>query len=118
MNILADEGVDKQIVDELRTLGHRVTYIAECQPTISDDEVLDRANRESAVLLTSDKDFGELVFRQGRLHSGVVLIRLEGVLAPRKSAIVTHAFLKHGHRMAGNFSVVSAKSVRIRRSAL
>ncbi len=60
MNFLADEGVDRQIVDRLRLDGHGVLYIAEMDPGISDDEVLDIANREDALLLTSDKDFGGL----------------------------------------------------------
>jgi len=48
MNIVADEGVDKQIVDGLRNVGYRVLYIAEFEPAISDDEVLTKANQDSA----------------------------------------------------------------------
>ena len=67
MNLPADESVDRQIVDLLRTDGHAVRYIAEIEPGISDDIVLDMAYQETDLLLTADKDFGELVFRQGRL---------------------------------------------------
>ena len=63
MKFLADEGVDKQIVDRLRQDGHSVWYVAEMEPGISDDEVLTIANQENAILLTADKDFGELIFR-------------------------------------------------------
>jgi predicted nuclease of predicted toxin-antitoxin system len=118
MKILADEGVDRQIVDELRNIGHEVTYVAEFQPAISDNEVLTRAHQESTLLLTADKDFGELVFRQRRVHAGVVLIRLPGVPSSEKSEIVTGAFEKLGGQMTGNFCVISRKSVRIRRSRL
>lgn len=61
MNLLADESVDRQIVDRLRQDGHAVRYIAEMEPGVSDDTVLDLAYRESILLLTADKDFGELV---------------------------------------------------------
>ena len=63
MNLLADESLDYQIVYQLRQDGHVVWYVAEMDPGIADDLVLELANRESAVLLTADKDFGELVFR-------------------------------------------------------
>ena len=46
MNLLADESVDGPIVERLRQAGHRVWYVAEMQPGISDDAVLDWVNRE------------------------------------------------------------------------
>lgn len=59
MNFVADESIDKQIVERLRDDSHFVWYVAEMAPSISDDEVLRIANNESAPLITSDKDFGE-----------------------------------------------------------
>jgi len=85
MTFVADESIDRQIVERLRADGHVVRYVAEAAPGMPDDLVLDLANRESAPLLTADKDFGELVYRQGRLTSGVVLIRLAGLSAVRKA---------------------------------
>ena len=76
MNFLVDENVDRQIADCLRSMGHHVEYVAENDAGISDDEVLEMANEKTALLLTADKDFGELVFRQRRVTSGVILIRL------------------------------------------
>ncbi len=67
MNFLADESVDRQIVDALRGDDHAVLYVTEMDPGISDDEVLDKAEKGSAILITADKDFGELVFRQQRI---------------------------------------------------
>ncbi len=63
MNLMADECVDQQIVDRLRGEGHKVLYIAEMAPSIPDEKVLENANQNNALLLTADKDFGELVFR-------------------------------------------------------
>jgi predicted nuclease of predicted toxin-antitoxin system len=68
MNLVADEGVDRQIVEQLRHDGHDVLYVAELAPSISDDEVLQKANDWHAPLLTADKDFGELVFRLNRIR--------------------------------------------------
>ena len=67
MNLLADEGVERQIVERLRRDGHTVLYIAEMEPSIPDSVVLERANQITALLVAADKDFGELVFRERRL---------------------------------------------------
>ena len=118
MNLLADEGVDRQIVERLRHDGHIVLYIAEMEPSIPDDVVLERANEITALLVTADKDFGELVFREGRLSSGgVVLIRLAGLSAERKAEIVSSAFLEHEADFAHAFSVISPGRIRIRPQA-
>ena len=79
MNWIADESVDRQIVERLRMENHSVFYVAEMTPSISDEKVLSIADKESTPLITSDKDFGELVFRQNIVSSGVVLIRLAGL---------------------------------------
>ncbi|MDI6717226.1 MAG: DUF5615 family PIN-like protein [Actinomycetota bacterium] len=52
MNLLVDESVDKQVVDHLRYEGHSVWSVAELGPGISDDAVLDLANKEDALLIT------------------------------------------------------------------
>ena len=66
MKFLADERVDRQIVDRLRQDGHFVLYVAEMESEISDVAVLGMANREDALLLTADRDFGEMEFRLRR----------------------------------------------------
>ena len=73
MKFVADESVDFPIVERLRQDGHSVWAVVEMDAGIADDLVLDHANRQNAVLLTADKDFGELVFRLKRLNLGVVL---------------------------------------------
>ena len=115
MNFVADESVDRQIVDCLRQDGHAVQYIAEMEPGISDEIVLDLAYQEADVLLTADKDFGELVFRQGRLTSGILLVRLAGLSPTRKAEVVAAAVNQHGPELPSAFAVLAARSFRIRR---
>jgi predicted nuclease of predicted toxin-antitoxin system len=62
---LIDESVDAALAVELRNAGHEVIYVAEVDPRANDLDILLRAEREDRLLLTEDKDFGELVFRQG-----------------------------------------------------
>jgi predicted nuclease of predicted toxin-antitoxin system len=114
VKILADEGVDRPTVERLRQSGHQVWYVAEMEPGISDETVLDLANREEAVLLTADKDFGELVSRQGRMTGGIILIRLAGISPARKAEIVASALAAHGGEMAQAFTVITPGAVRIR----
>jgi len=116
MNLLADEGVDKQIVVLLREKGCSVSYVAEMAPGISDDIVLELANKEGSLLLTSDKDFGYLVFRLRRLSAGVVLIRLAGLPSAKKAAIVASVISKHSQELEKSFTVVTPMGVRIRPS--
>ena len=55
MNLVADEGVDRPVVDRLRQDGHAVVYVAELSPSVVDEEVLQQANTRSAVLLTLEQ---------------------------------------------------------------
>jgi predicted nuclease of predicted toxin-antitoxin system len=115
MNLLADESVDRQIVERLRQDGHEVLYVAEMEPGIPDDVVLERANEKSALLVTADKDFGELVFRDKRLTTdGVILLRLAGLPAERKAGIISDAFREQGAEFKNHFSVISSGRIRIR----
>jgi predicted nuclease of predicted toxin-antitoxin system len=67
MIFFADESLDRQIIARLRQDGHAVLDVTEMDPGISDDKVLSMAKESKAILLTADRDFGDLVFRQGRL---------------------------------------------------
>lgn len=114
MNLLVDESVDRQIVDRLRLEGHDVIYIAEIEPSITDSAVFDRANASNAILLTADKDFGEIVFRDGRLISdGVILIRLSGLSADKKSELVASTLSEYDGKFAKKFCVIAPGKVRI-----
>ena len=90
-------------------------YIAEMSPGIDDDVILAQANTNNALLLTLDKDFGELVFRQGLVHAGVVLIRLSGLHPATKAQVVASVLNEHSTELLDAFSVIGPGSVRIRR---
>jgi predicted nuclease of predicted toxin-antitoxin system len=113
--LVANEGVDRPVVERLRQDGHNVVYVAELAPSITDEEILQLANTQSAVLLTADNDFGELVFRQGRVHSGVLLLRLAGLANATKAEVVAEVCRDRVAELIGAFSVISPGQVRIRR---
>lgn len=99
----------------LREAGYEVQYVAEMWPGISDPEVLQRAQAMGSVLLTGDKDFGELVFRRDAGDEGVVLFRLSGLPQRDKVRTTVEAFRRYGPRFENAFTVVEQGRVRIRR---
>jgi len=104
-------------VERLRGEGHKVHYVAEMERGIQNEDVLSRATREKAILLTTDKDFGDLVFRQGLASQGVILLRVEGLSSPAKARLVAAALAKRGADFQQNFTVISPKAIRVRRTA-
>lgn len=114
MNFLADEGIDRQIVEHLREEGHVIKYVAEMETGISDNAVFELANKEGLVLLTADKDFGELVFRLQQVSKGVVLIRLAGLYPAKKAEIVVSIINRHAQELVEAFSVITPAGIRIR----
>ena len=116
MTLVADESVDGRIVAGLRTAGHRVVAVAEEARGSADEQVLALAGQQRTILLTADKDFGELVYRRGLPHDGVVLLRQAGLpIAARIEAVVA-VLRDHANEIAGSFTVVSPAAARIRRS--
>ena len=98
MQLPEDEGIHRGVVDRLRNAGHQLSYIAELAPGAPDADVLDRANRNSEVLVTEDKDFGELVFRQNLTNRGVILLRMYGFSASDQAAALLDFLTMHGER--------------------
>ena len=103
------------MVERLRADGHEVRYVAELAPGITDDEVLEQANALAAVLVTADKDFGELVYRLAKVSPGVLLIRLHGWTPAERADAVSIAVGQHASELAGAVAVLSPSRLRIRR---
>jgi predicted nuclease of predicted toxin-antitoxin system len=115
MKLMADENVDRRVVDRLRLDGHEVVYVAELSPSMTDDDLLGQVSLLDAPLLTEDKDFGELVFRLHRAHPGVVLLRLAGLPAEHKADTVANIVAEYGDALVGAFCVISPGGFRLRR---
>lgn len=114
MLFVSDESVDGAISTKLRSDGHEVWSVAEEAPSITDEEVLELARERGAVLITEDKDFGELVFRAKMPHVGVVLVRLPDQFGAEKAETVSHAIREHLHQLPDAFTVIAHGSVRSR----
>jgi predicted nuclease of predicted toxin-antitoxin system len=114
MRFLANENFPRVAVEALRSAGHDVSWVRAEAPGATDERVLEVARAESRVLLTFDKDFGDLVLRGGRSASpGVVLFRLP-LARPDELARVVVASLAARGDWAGHFSVIETGRVRMR----
>lgn len=114
MNLIADESVDFNIILHLRKNGYMVFSISEDSPGISDDAVLKIALEKESIVLTEDKDFGELVYRFKRKNMGIILIRLIGVEVEVKLKIIQEVFEKYFAEMNHKFTIIGKDNIRIR----
>lgn len=115
MRLLADEGVHQGVVAALGQAEYAVTYIADTMPGATDKEVLCKADELAAVLITSDKDFGELVFRQKLTHRGVILLRLSGLPLAEQVDVVLELLRTYPDKVESCFAVVDINGFRFRR---
>ena len=115
LSLLADENIDQRLVSSLRLAGISVYSVAESSPGITNEEVMTLSENLSAMILTDDKDFGEIVFRKQRSCRGIVLLRLTGVDYSRKADHVIQVIDRYGSEMIGKFVVITAERVRIRK---
>ena len=102
------------VTEQLRALGHDVEAVAEWMPQALDDQVIDYAYHERRILVTNDRDFGDKVYREGRPHAGILLLRLADDRAATKVRVITALLAAHSDHLADRFVVVTERSIRIR----
>jgi predicted nuclease of predicted toxin-antitoxin system len=113
MRLLANENFPGDAVEALRKLGHNVLWILLEAPGSSDQEVLARAQEEDRILLTFDKDFGELAFKELLpASSGVILFRITATSSKQVARAAVTA-LESEIQWEGNFSVVEDDRIRV-----
>ena len=114
MRLLADENVPGPVVAALRARGADVFWARESLAGSDDAVILEIAQREQRVVVTSDTDFGELAFRSGLPAScGVALIRLDWTDPETDNQVVVTALMSRDD-WSGIFSVVERDRVRTR----
>ena len=113
MRVLLDTCVWGPAAGELAALGHDVVWCGAWPEDPGDDGVLARAHAEGRVLVTLDKDFGELAVLQAKPHSGIV--RLVGVAARQQAAVCAQVLARFGAELlAGGIVTANPPRVRIR----
>jgi predicted nuclease of predicted toxin-antitoxin system len=113
LRILANENVPGETVEAMRREGYDVTWVRTDAPGSSDEDILAQAQTEGRVLMTFDKDFGELAFRKGLpASSGVILVRA-GTSGSAQATALVLAALRTRSDWEGHFSVVEADRIRM-----
>lgn len=113
MKFLADESCDFAVVRALRALDHDVLAVAELASGADDAIVMDMAHRENRILLTEDKDFGQLVYAHSHQFSGVILVRYPASARKMLPNAVVGLVVKLASDLIGSFVVMSPGRVRI-----
>jgi predicted nuclease of predicted toxin-antitoxin system len=115
MRLLVDVGVGKLVERWLATQDFDVLAVRDLDPEMADAAILALAAAEQRLVLTMDKDFGELIVRSGKLHAGVLLLRLDDAGSEEKQRIVQQIFALHHDALAGNYCIYQKGRLRIRR---
>jgi predicted nuclease of predicted toxin-antitoxin system len=114
LKVLVDVGVGIAVEDWFRQNGHDTVAVRDRDPHMDDTDILAWAVAEARLVVTMDKDFGELVFHSGQQHAGVLLLRMEGAVATEKVRVVKEIVKNHGDELAGKFAVYHNGHLRIR----
>jgi predicted nuclease of predicted toxin-antitoxin system len=117
IRFLADENFPLPSVHRLRSKGYAVASIAEDSPGITDLEVLARADRERRVVLTFDRDFGELLYRHNLQYKqlvGVIYLRFHPTTPTEAAEIVLAELHKPGFTIRRSYLIVERHQVRHR----
>jgi predicted nuclease of predicted toxin-antitoxin system len=113
VRLVADESCDFSVVVAVRTAGHDVLSIMEAMPGVTDEQVIAIATGDQRLLLTEDKDFGQLVFAAAKENSGVILIRYPTSARATLPAAVIKLLADRGDALYSRFAVLEPGRVRV-----
>jgi predicted nuclease of predicted toxin-antitoxin system len=116
MKFIVDECTGPRVADWLLDKGFDVFSVPRQSRGIADVQILEIANRERRIIITNDRDFGELIFKNGLSHQGVIFVRLSDERSDNKIAILARLFETNFKLIkAENFIIVTEESIRVRR---
>lgn len=115
LKLLVDVGVGKNVEKWLLNQGYDIKSVRDIDPRMPDKEILKIAVSDGRMVITMDKDFGELVYNSGLPHTGVLLLRLEDARADEKIKIVEKILEKYSNKLLNKFCVFKDGRLRIRK---
>jgi predicted nuclease of predicted toxin-antitoxin system len=115
MRFLVDENTGVTVARWLREQGHEVFSVYEQARGIDDDTIIQKAFDENWVVITSDKDFGDKVYRDQYPHRGVILLRLENERSANKIYVLQQVLEQFMEQLADSFVVVTETQIRFAR---
>jgi len=115
MRFLVDECTGPDVANWLREQQHNVFSVYEQARGMEDDDIIKKVFAENWILITNDKDFGKMIYREGRPHRGVVFLRLDDERAFSKIATIRRLLEGYADRLIDHYVVVTEKRVRFAR---
>ncbi len=112
MKFLVDECISRSVVNFLKTK-FDTKYVQDISSSISDDEVLELALAENRIIVTRDKDFGDIVFRDKKQHLGIILLRLEIKHPQNQARVVAKIIDEYLDQISCNFIVATDASIKV-----
>ncbi len=112
MRFLIDECTGPGVAAWLRGEGHEVFSVFNEAKGIADENILTKAYEERWILITNDKDFGEMIFRENRKHHGIIFLRLDDERTANKISILQHLIENYSDKLSKQFVTVSETKVR------
>ena len=113
MRFIVDECTGPAVAKWLSENGNNVFSVYDEDRGLSDINILHKANHENRIVITNDKDFGELVYKLGLPHKGAILLRLDDETAKSKIACLEILLTGFPEQLENSFVVVTEKSIRI-----
>jgi predicted nuclease of predicted toxin-antitoxin system len=115
LRFLVDVGVGKGIEKYLMEEGHDTKAVRDIDPRMEDEEIVRVAVEENRMIVTMDKDFGELVYHSSMRHCGVILLRLEDAPGAEKLQVVKHIIKNYSSQIKDSFCVFQNNRLRIKK---
>ncbi|MBW2154811.1 MAG: DUF5615 family PIN-like protein [Deltaproteobacteria bacterium] len=115
MRFLVDECTGPAVAEWLHGQGHEVFSVYDEARGLDDETIIQKAFAENWILTTNDKDFGERIYREGRPHRGVILLRLEDERTVVKIEVLRRLLQSYADRLPDQFVVVTEMRVRFAR---
>jgi len=116
MRFLIDESVEYRIVAFLRNLGYNTLSVAESFPSLDDKTILSIAYKENRIVITNDKDFGELIYKLQLPHKGIILFRLFEENYQSKEDKLQLILKKFKSKLQNTFTTISKNKIRFKKS--
>lgn len=114
MKFLVDVGVGKKVETWLKGYGFDVLSVRDVDSRAKDLQILRWAVDQQRMIITMDKDFGELVYNTGMHHAGVVILRLEDADSDTKVEVIKKILAEYYDKIKSHFCVFQDGRLRIR----
>ena len=113
MRFLVDECTGSAVAKWLRGQGYEVFSVFDEARGATDKEILAKANSEDWILITNDKDFGEMIYREGHPHRGIIFLRLQSQRAATKVDVISRLLSAYAKQLPVAFVVATETQVRL-----